>query len=566
MEGEGFETRKGKKVKEKERKKGEEQAAGPDTNRLVADKKAKVEELRAAGINPYANDFRMEHGDLSEVCAFDEQSPLPSEDGITDDQKRYKVAGRVMAAARFGKAAFFMVRYAGKELQIYVRRESLDEDQKLAFRRCEVGDHIGAEGPIFRTRKGKPALRADVFRLLTKAQRPLPEKYHGLKDHELRYRMRYVDLVMNPEVAEVFKKRASMIAWIRRFLDVRGFIEVETPMMHPLIGGAAARPFITKHNALDMTLFMRIAPELYLKRLLVGGLERVYEINRCFRNEGLSRKHNPEFTMLEFYQSYATYKDLMVLSEVMISELVLHLNGGLTVSCPVGESDLVDVDFRPPWPKMSFIEATARGMAAEGLSDPPDEKALSDDEVISRWVERSGLLERDELLARNYNQADSWGERLNVLFERFGEPNLPKDRPVFVVDYPGDISPLSRRNDLLPQFVDRFEIFVTGQEIGNAFSELNDPEDQRARFVRQMEQKKRGAQETMDYDEDYCRALEFGMPPAGGEGIGIDRLAMLMCGQRSIRDVILFPLLRPSASIEVIDGSAEIIGGKEDLP
>ncbi len=519
----------------------------PDENRVMADRRRKLGELESAGINAYANDFPIDPADLDRALGRSLEE-LPGEDGILDEHPRYRVAGRVVAAARFGKAAFFKIRYADKELQIYVRRDSLDEQQKVAFRKCEVGDFIGAQGRLFKTRKDRPALRAEVFRLLTKSVRPLPEKFHGLKDPELRYRMRYLDLVANPDVAEVFRKRAALLRFMRRFLDERGFVEVETPMMHSLVGGAAARPFVTRHNALDMELYLRIAPELYLKRLLVGGFERVYEIGRCFRNEGLSRRHNPEFTMLEFYQSYATYEDLMSLTEEMLSGAARELAGSLRLETFDAEGEPVTVDFAPPWPRVTVLEATAAGLAAAGYEGAPDAVALRDDDTLQAWIETSRVAQSDEALAKALRAAESWGERIGALFDWFGESWLDKARPVFVTDYPLAISPLSRKKESDPELVDRFELFIGGQEVGNAFSELNDPQDQRARFQRQIDKKQRGGDETMDYDEDYCRALEYGMPPAAGEGLGIDRLTMILAGQRSIRDVILFPLLRPESS------------------
>ena len=514
-------------------------------NQIIVEKKRKVRELREAGINPYANDFSLNHDDVLRAASMD-VSVLPGEAEMRDDAEIFRVGGRVMSAARFGKAGFFKIRHRGAELQVYVRKDNIAEDEFIAFKKCEVGDHIGASGPLFLTNKGKCALKAVEFRLLTKAVRPLPEKFHGLKDPELRYRMRYLDMVMNPEVVEVFRIRAKLIRYVRSFLDRLDFIEVETPMMHSLVGGAAARPFITRHNALDMELFMRIAPELYLKRLLVGGLERVYELGRCFRNEGLSRRHNPEFTMLEFYMAYATYEDLMELTQKLIAGAVNEIKGSHKVLVPLGDEDSVEVDFTPPWPRISVIDATISGLRKHGFT-PPAREQWRDEEALGAFIKANKLDEGEEGLAVELASADDWGKRLGALFEAFGENALPMEQPVFVVDYPAAVSPLSRKKDGDDRLVDRFEVFAAGREIGNAFSELNDPDDQRERFVKQMEQKKRGAAETMDYDEDYCRALEFGMPPAAGEGIGIDRLAMILCGCGSIRDVILFPLLRPEA-------------------
>ena len=387
---------------------------------------------------------------------------------------------------------------------------------------------------------GELTIVAENVKILTKATRPLPEKWHGLSDVEVRYRQRYVDLIVNPEVREVFRKRTAIVAGIRRFLDARGFLEVETPMMHAIIGGAAAKPFSTHHNALDLDLFMRIAPELYLKRLVVGGFERVYEIGRNFRNEGLSRQHNPEFTMLEFYQAYATYEDLMALTETLFQELAREIAGGEALTYQ-GQP----LSFASPWPRIpmkdAIVEASRRELLPAGL----ERAALDDDGALRKWLESTGLDTRGDELGAVLRKSDSHGERVGALFDYGGEKALPADRPAFVTEYPAETSPLSRRNDADPTKVDRFELFIIGREHANAFSELNDPADQRGRFQRQVDAKAAGREETMDYDEDYCRALEIGMAPAAGEGIGIDRLAMLLTDQPSIRDVILFPLMRP---------------------
>ncbi len=513
-----------------------------DENRLIAQRKQKIQALRDAGMNPYANDFPVGPADMAEAASLDPER-LSGESEIPEDTREYRVAGRVVALARFGKAAFAMIRQQGHELQIYVKKDLLEDATFKAFKKVERGDIIAARGRPFVTRKGKVAIRAEELRILTMVVRPLPEKWHGIKDPELRYRQRYVDMVVTEGVAETFRTRARIVRFIREFLDARGFVEVETPMLHTVVGGAAAKPFCTHHNALDMDITLRIAPELYLKRLVVGGLDRVYEIGRSFRNEGLSRQHNPEFTMLEFYQAYATYDDLMVLTEKLLSALVQEIKGGSTLTYQGQE-----VDFTAPWPRLTVREATLEGLqqaSGEQGFDAPTDADLETDASLSGWVERAGLLGRDEELAETWKATSGWGERLATLFELFGEERLPADRPVFVTDYPSAISPLSRRKDDDPELVDRFELFVCGREIANAFSELNDPEDQRQRFLAQLAAKERGAEETMDYDEDYCRALEYGMPPAAGEGIGIDRLTMFLTDQASIRDVIAFPLLRP---------------------
>jgi len=522
-----------------------------DDTRLIAQRKEKIQAVRDAGINPYANDFRVSLRDMEAVGALDGET-LGGEGDVADEAPEYRVGGRVMSLAKFGKAAFALVRQQGHDVQIYVKKDLLGEDTFAAFKKLERGDFVAAVGPAFVTRQGKVAVRAREFRILTMAVRSLPEKWHGLKDPELRYRQRYVDLVTTPGVVDVFRTRARIISHLRRYLDERRFVEVETPMMHTVVGGAAARPFLTHHNALNLDIKLRIAPELYLKRLVVGGLDRVYEIGRCFRNEGLSRRHNPEFTMLEFYMGYATYDRLMELTEELLSGLVTELRGE-----PKLTYQEQPVDFSTPWPRLTVAEAALAGLtqaAAELGFGAPTVADLQSDATIGAYVERERLTDKDDNFAQMWKTTQGWGERLAALFESFGEERLPADRPVFVVDYPSAVSPLSRRKDANPDLVDRFELFVCGQEIANAFSELNDPEDQRQRFRAQLEAKQRGADETMDYDEDYCRALEVGMPPTAGEGIGIDRLTMLLCDQASIRDVILFPLLRPEGDGSQGDG------------
>jgi lysyl-tRNA synthetase class 2 len=512
-----------------------------DERELIAERERKVAELRAAGHNPYANGFRP----TSTAAAIHDwfakgadpgQSPAGAESG------QLALAGRIVALRSFGKAAFAKIRDRSGEIQIWVKLDVVGEANFNLWKLAERGDFVGVEGGVAsltKTKAGENTVIADRVHMLTKAIRPLPEKWHGLQDMEIRYRQRYIDLVSNPEVIEVFRKRTQIVRHLRRFLDQRDFLEVETPMMHSLLGGAAAKPFHTHHNALDMDLYMRIAPELHLKRLVVGGFDRVYEIGRNFRNEGLSRQHNPEFTMLEFYQAYATYEDLMALTQELLSELAREICGSTQITYQGQTVDLGHWERIPM--KDAIITAVAAGRLPKGLERP----MLDDEAALLAWVKASGLLDHKDELSAMLPKCQTHGHRIGALFDYAGEQSLPQDRPVFVVDYPAETSPLSRRNDAEPGKVDRFELFIVGREHANAFSELNDPVDQRGRFQRQVEAKAAGAEEVMDYDEDYCRALEYGLPPTAGEGIGVDRLVMLLTDQASIRDVILFPLMRP---------------------
>ncbi|WP_342374729.1 lysine--tRNA ligase [Myxococcus stipitatus] len=486
----------------------------------------KAAKWREAGFNPYGNGHRPQHlaADILAKHADDtaeslEQTPVT-----------YDVAGRLVAMRSFGKAAFIKLRDRSGEIQIHMKKDALAETYEV-FKLCDLGDFLSATGTLFRSKTGELTLAATKFSPLTKSLRPMPEKWHGLTDVEIRYRQRYLDLVSNPDVKQTFLRRNKLIRFIRDFLDARDFVEVETPMMHPLVSGAAARPFTTHHNALDIDLYMRIAPELYLKRLVVGGLERVYEVNRNFRNEGISTRHNPEFTMLEFYQAYATYEDLMDLSEEMISEAAKAVTGDTKVK--YGEHVL---DFGKGWKRISMTEAIREGVGG-ALTD----KDMSDPDKLRHELLKTtrGEAERRAIETMNH------GELVGALFEAHVEHTLI--HPTFITHFPTAVSPLARRSDQNPDFADRFELYVAGREIANAFSELNDPLDQKGRFLAQLDAKKRGQQETMDYDEDYIRALEHGMPPTAGQGIGIDRLAMLFTDSQSIRDVILFPLLKPLA-------------------
>ena len=520
-----------------------------DERELIAEREKKVAEIRALGGNPYANGFVPTHSAAEIVAKFaGATSPdQPAEKGAPPallSDEHFAVAGRIVAHRKHGSMQFVKILDRSGEIQVWVRRDVVGEAAYERWKKfVERGDIIGAVGSPTITMTGELSIVAENVVLLTKATRPLPEKWHGLSNVEVRYRQRYVDLVANPEVREVFRKRTAIVRSIRRFLDERGFLEVETPMMHTILGGAAARPFTTHHNALDLDLLMRIAPELYLKRLVVGSFERVYEIGRNFRNEGLSRQHNPEFTMLELYQAYATYEDLMAMTEELFRELAREVAGGEKLTYQ-GQT----VSLAAPWPRIplkdAVVTASDRGILPAGLERP----MLDDDAALAGWLASSGLREQGDELGAVLRKSASHGERVGALFDYGGEKALPEDRPVFVTEYPAETSPLSRRNDADPTRVDRFELFIVGREHANAFSELNDPADQRARFQAQVEAKAAGREETMDYDEDYCRALEHGLPPTAGEGIGIDRLTMLLTDQPSIRDVILFPLMRPERS------------------
>jgi lysyl-tRNA synthetase class 2 len=439
-----------------------------------------------------------------------------------------------------GKAGFAHLQQAGKRLQIYVRLDAVGEKAFQLYKLLDLGDFIGVSGYLFRTKTNELTIHVETIRFLAKDLLPLPEKYHGLSDVELRYRQRYVDLTMNPEVREVFIARSKVVKAIRGFLDARGYIEVETPMMQPIAGGAVARPFITHHNTLDINLYLRIAPELYLKRLIVGGLERVYEINRNFRNEGISTQHNPEFTMLEFYQAYADYHDLMTLTEEMLAHVARELNGTTVVSYQGREIDFGN------WQRLSMREAIIKYWPQQ-CAPAPQMSDFTNPASVRKLVER--LNAHHAHMA--YDPAEPAGKTIANLFEAVAEEHLWQ--PTILYDFPVAISPLSKNKKDEPDWVERFEIFVGGLEIGNAFSELNDPEEQRRRFEQQLSERERGDEEAHVMDEDYIRALSYGMPPTGGEGIGIDRLTMLLTDAKSIRDVILFPLLRPQKQEEAAE-------------
>ena len=479
----------------------------------------KLGELRAQGVDPFFNRFYPSHG-VAEIVAQYGHLIGPELENLS---LTFRLAGRLMLLREFGKATFCHIQDGSGRLQAYVQRQVVGEEAFALFKRLDLGDIVGFTGALFRTKTGELTLSVQNFVLLTKALRPLPEKYHGLTDIELRYRQRYLDLMVNPQVREVFIRRATIISLIRQFFEARGFLEVETPMMQPIPGGATARPFITHHQALDMTLYLRIAPELYLKRLVVGGFDKVFEINRNFRNEGLSIQHNPEFTMLEFYQAYATYEDLMVLTEELICQVAIKLLGSLRLTY---QGD--DIDLTPPWRRLDLRESLTQvgGIPAAVVRD------------------RQALVARALAEGVTLRPGEGYGRALTKLFDLTVEPKLVQ--PTFILGYPLETSPLSRQSEADPEVVDRFELFIGGREMANAFSELNDPLDQRERFEQQVAARLAGDEEVPPaVDEDFLMALEQGMPPTAGEGIGIDRLVMLLTDSPSIRDVILFPQLRP---------------------
>lgn len=500
-----------------------EQNNRPDDNKLIAQRRSKLAAMREAG-EAYPNDFRRDAlaGELQDAHADDDAAAL-GELGRT-----VRVAGRMLAKRVMGKASFTHIQDMSGRIQLFLARDQLGEAVYQDFRTWDIGDIVGAEGVLFRTRTGELSVQCSGIRLLTKALRPLPEKFHGLSDQELRYRQRYVDLIVNPAVREVFVLRTRLIRAIRDFLDARGFIEVETPMMQVIPGGATARPFVTHHNALDMPLYLRVAPELYLKRLVVGGFEQVYEINRNFRNEGVSTRHNPEFTMLEFYQAYADHHDLMDLTETLFRRLAEDLLGTMRLTCQ-GE----EIDLGRPFARLSLREAILTHVPGATEAD------LVDRAAVAALAERLGVA---------VAPADSRAHIELAVFEAAVESCLRQ--PTFVTDYPVEVSPLARPNSRRPDVAERFELFIVGREIANGFSELNDPEDQAQRFREQVAAREAGDAEAMYFDADYVRALEVGMPPTAGEGIGIDRLVMLFADQPSIRDVLLFPAMRPDANAQ----------------
>lgn len=481
-----------------------------ELNELMLSRRDKLAAIMAKGIEPFGRHYQSTHHAQEVVSLFDDL-----------EGKVVRVSGRIVAVRGHGKAGFANIRDMSGQVQLYFRQDVLGDEAYDLVHQFDLGDIIGAEGEVFRTRTGEVSIKVLQVDFLTKSLRPLPEKWHGLKDVEIRYRQRYLDLIVNPDVQRTFLVRSKMIQALRRTLDERGFLEVETPMMHPIAGGAAAKPFITHHNALDMKLFLRIAPELYLKRLIVGGFEKIYELNRVFRNEGISIKHNPEFTLLELYQAYGDYETVMKLTEEVIAAVATEVLGTTRITYQGKEIDLT-----PPWRRITMVDAVKQysGIDFSGIDSVEEARKAADS------------------IGVHYEKTQGVGAILNAVFEDKVEEHLLQ--PTFIVRYPTEISPLAKRCQDDPQFTDRFEGFIFCREIANGFSELNDPIDQKERFLAQVAQRESGDSEAHMMDEDFVTALEYGMPPTGGLGIGIDRLAMFLTDSYSIRDVILFPHMR----------------------
>ena len=505
-----------------------------ETNELIQQRLKKLDDLREKGLDPYYNKFKVKHTS-NDTKEYGEGKT--NEDLEGDSNNNFTLAGRIMAIRSFGKAAFATIQDRKGTQQLFFMKNSLGDEAFDLFKTLDIGDIIGATGVLFYTKTNELTVNVSEFKLLTKSLRPLPEKWHGLTDVETRYRQRYVDLIVNPKVREVFEKRAKIVNTMREYFGRLDFLEVETPMMHSVVGGATARPFKTYHNTLGMDLFMRIAPELHLKRLIVGGFERVYEINRNFRNEGISIQHNPEFTMLEFYMAYATFDDLMDLTEDLIAHIAKEVCGSTTVTYQGTEINLA-----PPWERLTVKESILK-------HSDIDSAVLDDRDKAFKCAKELGANVKDDA---------PLGKILVEIFDAVAEKKLIQ--PTFITDYPIEVSPLSRKNDENPEIVDRFELFICGREMANAFSELNDPLDQKERFEDQVREKEKGDLEACEMDEDYVRALSYGMPPTAGEGIGIDRLVMLLTDSASIRDVILFPQLKKKSKVrEALDKYAHIL-------
>lgn len=490
-----------------------------DLNEVVKNCVVKSCDLLDAGVPLFPNDFRKEH-DAGSVRA---EYEAYSGEELENLDEIFSLAGRMVSSRSFGKVIFFHLQDRTGKIQCYAEREVLGDDAFKVFKKLDVGDIVGVTGKLFRTKTGELTLKCSAVKLLTKSFRPLPDKYAGLTNVELRYRQRYVDLIVNPRTRDIFRKRSRIIREFRRFMEQHGFMEVETPMMHPLAGGAAAKPFITHHNALDIDLYLRIAPELYLKRLIVGGLEKVFELNRSFRNEGTDTRHNPEFTMCEFYWAFATFRDLMDFTEQLFAHIALEVCGSTVITYQEQEIDLTP----GRWNRLTFHESL------ELVGGHKPDFFWNEDALRAHLTARG---EKDM-------ERDGIGKLQSRLFDLDVEPRLIQ--PTFIYYYPAEISPLARRNDENPELTDRFELFISGGEYANAFSELNDPVDQRGRFEAQMAAKAAGDEEANPLDDDYLRALEYGLPPTAGQGVGIDRLVMLLTDSPSIREVLFFPLLRP---------------------
>ncbi len=498
----------------------------PQEPELTEQRRANLEELKKLGVEVYPRSFARTHTISGLVAAHGKKSA----EELEAEQIRVVTSGRILAIRSFGKANFLVLSDGQSRIQVYVRQDSVAALDFQVFKLLDLGDFVGVEGRLFLTKTKEFSIWASRLTFLAKCLVPLPEKWHGLQDVEIRYRQRYLDLIVNPDARRIFEVRTRVLAAIREFLTARGFMEVETPMMQPIAGGALARPFVTHHNALDIDLFMRIAPELYLKRLTVGGIERVYEINRNFRNEGISTQHNPEFTMLEFYQAYSDYQELMPMTEELV---------GFVARQAIGTEELVfdgqPISLRPPFRRLS-LRAAAGEEASKRLGTEVADADLRNRESVARIARQLGI---------EVQAGDGAGKITAAIFEALVEESLVQ--PTFVYDFPTEVSPLSKQKPDDPDTVERFELYIGRFELANAFSELNDPVEQRRRFEAQLRERQRGDVEAHAMDEDYVRALEYGMPPAGGEGLGIDRLVMILTGAKSIRDVILFPLMKPLA-------------------
>lgn len=483
---------------------------------ILENRKKKIQDLKNIGVNSYPNDFKVLHT-IGDIRGQIEAASTP----LTEDGPVFTAAGRIMAINKFGKSAFIRFKDRTGTMQTYIRKDKVGSDAFAVYKLLDIGDFIGLTGPVFATKSGEWTILATDLKLVSKSIRPLPEKYNKLKDPEKRYRQRYLDLIMNEDTRTIFMKRSRIIQSIRNFLLSREFMEVETPMMQAIPGGAEATPFVTHHNALGMDLYLRIAPELYLKRLVVGGFERVFEINRNFRNEGVSTRHNPEFTMLEFYQAYATYQDLIQMTMELFQSIALELTGGSKIVYQNHE-----IEFGGKWPSIPLLTALQDIGGVDGA-------LLDDREALLRFADSKGI---------TVTKTERLGKVITKLFDALVEPHLIQ--PTFITGYPVEVSPLSRKNDEQPEITERFELFIAGTEIANGFSELNDPQDQKERFLQQVADREAGNTEAHQMDDDYITALEFGMPPAAGEGIGIDRLIMLFTDSASIREVIFFPHMK----------------------